>query len=94
MWLQCSCLNPCFAGLLVSDKIMKTLIETTTGVLILVLLDYWFLTIKPIAAVLPARRGLNPCFAGLLVSDFSWEPIVNGEFSLNPCFAGLLVSDC
>ena len=37
-------------------------------VLILVLLDYWFLTDKGVAAW-QQMKSLNPCFAGLLVSD-------------------------
>ena len=87
-------LNPCFAGLLVSDNLQLVLWSlTNSGVLILVLLDYWFLTPDMLAG--PKHNScLNPCFAGLLVSDAvrsSNKEMTN--FRLNPCFAGLLVSD-
>ena len=66
--LPTSSLNPCFAGLLVSDIVYKSDLELHISVLILVLLDYWFLTMVG-DWLLKAKLRLNPCFAGLLVSD-------------------------
>ena len=64
-------------------------------VLILVLLDYWFLTNSGEIEGYKSLQGLNPCFAGLLVSDFEMDIYDENDTveCLNPCFAGLLVSD-
>ena len=88
------CLNPCFRGLLVSDVPQARRFLSIDSVLILVFVDYWFLTNHKSKWKLRLKKCLNPCFRGLLVSDVNKQTReLTSEESLNPCFRGLLVSD-